>query len=40
MRGDAVEKPAVMADDHGAAGEVNQRLRILPAVSLKIIVQC
>src|ERR1700726_2098964 len=26
MRGDAVEEPAVMADDHGAAGEILQRL--------------
>ena len=26
MRGDAVEEPAVMADDDGAAGEILQRL--------------
>src|SRR5882762_5292232 len=26
MRGDAVEEPAVMADDHGATGEILQRL--------------
>ena len=26
MGGDAVEEPAVMADDHGAAGEILQRL--------------
>ena len=26
VRGDAVEEPAVVADDHGAAAEVEQRL--------------
>src|SRR5690606_14035937 len=26
VRGDAVDKPAVVADDHGAAGELQQRL--------------
>ena len=26
VRGDAIEKPAIVADDHGAAGVVEQRL--------------
>ncbi len=26
MRGNAVEEPAVVADDHGAAGEIEQRV--------------